>query len=138
MPTFVLTDASTDLWHERFTVDASSVGVEAPFPWSVRKERLRGGRRDGVDLIRVDNGAFRFSIMPTRGMGLWNGWYDGNRIGWDSPVTDGPVHPSLVNLAAGGGLGWLDGFDELLARCGLENNGAALRDQVGKARRYRE
>ena len=23
-----------------------------------------------------------------------------------------------------GGLGWLDGFDELLARCGLENNGA--------------
>jgi hypothetical protein len=29
-----------------------------------------------------------------------------------------------VNLAAAGGLGWLDGFDELLARCGLENNGA--------------
>ena len=48
----------------------------------------------------------------------------GNRLGWDSPVTDGPVHPSLVNLAAAGGLGWLDGFDELLARCGLENNGA--------------
>ena len=23
-----------------------------------------------------------------------------------------------------GGLGWLDGFDELLVRCGLENNGA--------------
>ena len=57
-------------------------------------------------------------------MGLWKGWYDGNRLGWDSPVTDGPVHPSLVNLAAAGGLGWLDGFDELLARCGLENNGA--------------
>jgi hypothetical protein len=72
----------------------------------------------------VDNGALRFSVVPTRGMGLWNGWYDGNRLGWDSPVTDGPVHPSLVNLAAAGGLGWLDGFDELLARCGLENNGA--------------
>ncbi len=57
-------------------------------------------------------------------MGLWNGWYDGNRLGWDSPVTDGPIHPALVNLAAAGGLGWLDGFDELLARCGLENNGA--------------
>ena len=39
-------------------------------------------------------------------------------------VGDGPVHPGLVNLAAGGGLGWLDGFDELMARCGLENNGA--------------
>ena len=94
------------------------------YPWSVKKHRLRGGRRDGVDLIVVDNGALRFSIVPTRGMGLWKGWYDGNRLGWDSPVTDGPVHPSLVNLAAAGGLGWLDGFDELLARCGLENNGA--------------
>jgi hypothetical protein len=42
----------------------------------------------------------------------------------DGPVADGPVHPSFVNLAAAGGLGWLEGFDELLARCGLENNGA--------------
>ena len=57
-------------------------------------------------------------------MGLWKGWFDGNRLGWDSPVTDGPINPALVNLAAAGGLGWLDGFDELLARCGLENNGA--------------
>ena len=100
------------------------MGLGEGYPWSVKKHRLRGGRRDGVDLIVVDNGALRFSIVPTRGMGLWKGWYDGNRLGWDSPVTDGPVHPSLVNLAAAGGLGWLDGFDELLARCGLENNGA--------------
>ena len=99
-------------------------GWPKAYPWSVKKHRLRGGRRDGVDLIVVDNGALRFSVVPTRGMGLWKGWYDGNRLGWDSPVTDGPVHPSLVNLAAAGGLGWLDGFDELLARCGLENNGA--------------
>ena len=111
-------------WQESFSIDATAMGLAEAYPWSVKKHRLRGGRRDGVDLIVVDNGALRFSIVPTRGMGLWNGWYDGNRLGWDSPVTDGPVHPSLVNLAAAGGLGWLDGFDELLARCGLENNGA--------------
>jgi Domain of unknown function (DUF4432) len=98
----------------------------------VKKQRLHGGRRDGVDLIVVDNGALRFSIVPTRGMGLWKGWYDGNRLGWDSPVTDGPVHPSLVNLAAAGGLGWLDGFDELLARCGLESNGAPFETKTVK------
>ena len=109
---------------ESFSIDATAMGLAEAYPWSVKKHRLRGGRRDGVDLIVVDNGALRFSIVPTRGMGLWKGWYDGNRLGWDSPVTDGPVHPSLVNLAAAGGLGWLDGFDELLARCGLENNGA--------------
>ena len=124
MATFVLTDVSSDVWQENFSVDATAMGLAEGYAWSVTKHRLRGGRRDGVDLIVVDNGALRFSIVPTRGMGLWNGWYDGNRLGWDSPVTDGPIHPSLVNLAAAGGLGWLDGFDELLARCGLENNGS--------------
>jgi hypothetical protein len=123
MPTFVLTDVSTDVWQESLTVDSPALGLGDGHPWSVKKERLRGGRREGVDLIVVDNGALRFSIVPTRGMGLWKGWYQGNRLGWDSPVTDGPVNPSLVNLSAAGGLGWLDGFDELLARCGLENNG---------------
>jgi hypothetical protein len=124
MSTFVLTDVSSEEWQENFSIDATAMGLAEAFPWSVKKHRLKGGRRDGVDLIVVDNGALRFSIVPTRGMGLWKGWYDGNRVGWDSPVADGPVHPSLVNLAAAGGLGWLDGFDELLARCGLENNGA--------------
>jgi Domain of unknown function (DUF4432) len=124
MPTFILDDESSEVWLESFAVDATGLGLGAGFPWSVKKQRLRGGRRDGVDLIVVDNGALRFSVVPTRGMGLWKGWFDGNRLGWDSPVTDGPIHPAFVNLAAVGGLGWLDGFDELLARCGLENNGA--------------
>jgi hypothetical protein len=124
MSTFVLTDVSSDVWQEEFSVDAKAMGLGDGLSWSVKKHRLRGGRRDGVDLIVVDNGALRFSIIPTRGMGLWKGWYEGERLGWDSPITDGPIHPALVNLAAAGGLGWLDGFDELLARCGLENNGA--------------
>jgi hypothetical protein len=133
MSTFVLTDVSSDIWLENFMVDATAMGSGQDLPWSVKKHRLRGGRRDGVDLIVVDNGALRFSVVPTRGMGLWKGWYDGNRLGWDSPITDGPVHPSLVNLAAAGGLGWLDGFDELLARCGLENNGSPFEVKTKKA-----
>jgi hypothetical protein len=124
MSTVVLTDVSSDVWLESLTVDAPALGLGEEYPWSVKKHRLRGGRRDGVDLISVDNGALRLSIIPTRGMGLWKGWYDGSPLGWESPTTDGPVHPALVNLAASGGLGWLEGFDELLARCGLENNGA--------------
>src|SRR5262249_48044910 len=72
----------------------------------------------------VDNGALSFSIVPTRGMGIWKGRLGTDRLGWDSPVKDGPVHPKFVNLLNKGGLGWLEGFDELLVRCGLENNGA--------------
>jgi hypothetical protein len=124
MPTFILTDISSDVWVDALEIDAPALGLGEGHPWSVTKQKLRGGRREGIDLIVVDNGALRFSVVPTRGMGLWRGWYDGNRLGWDSPVTDGPVNPALVNLGAAGGLGWLDGFDELLARCGLENNGA--------------
>ena len=123
MPTAVLTDLARDLWVEDFALHSSDLGRTGP-PWSVTKRVLRGGRRDGVDLIRVDNGALSFAVVPTRGMGIWKGSYRGAHLGWDSPVGDGPVHPGFVNLAAAGGLGWLDGFDELLARCGLEHNGA--------------
>ena len=135
MPTFTLTDVSHDVWVETLTVDAAELGLAVTAPWSVSKRRLRGGRRDGVDLIVVDNGALRFSVVPTRGMGLWKGFYEGNYLGWESPITDGPVHPGLVNLAAAGGLGWLDGFDELMARCGLENNGAPFEVKTHGRRR---
>jgi hypothetical protein len=119
-----LTDVSHEVWVDTLTVDAAELGLAVTSPWSVTKRGLRGGRRDGVDLIVVDNGVLRFAIVPTRGMGLWKGFCQGNFLGWESPITDGPVHPGFVNLAAAGGLGWLDGFDELMARCGLENNGA--------------
>jgi hypothetical protein len=36
-----------------------------------------------------------------------------------------------VRLEARGGLGWLSGFDELMARCGLESNGAPYTDDSG-------
>ena len=120
MPTFPLTDAANDLWVEGFTTR----GGGPSGGWSVSKKTLRGGRRAGVDLIEVDNGALAFSVVPTRGMGLWKGRYRGLALGWSSPVKDGPVNPSLVDLGARGGLGWLDGFDEWLVRCGLEHNGA--------------
>jgi hypothetical protein len=126
MRTYVLTDVSREHWVESFAIDATGFQThqDAKHSWSVTKRTLRGGRRDGVDLIELDNGALRMSIVPTRGMGLWKGSFRGLRLGWTSPVLDGPVNPSYVNLASTGGLGWLDGFDELLARCGLENNGA--------------
>lgn len=56
-------------------------------------------------------------------MGLHAIQYGDWRIGWRSPVR-GPVHPGLVPLLEASGLGWLDGFDELLCRCGLYSNGA--------------
>jgi galactose mutarotase-like enzyme len=90
---------------------------------TIRRSTLRGGVREGVDLVEIDNGKFRFAVVPTRGMGLWKAWLGDTEIGWNSPVK-GPVHPNFVPVADPGGLGWLEGFDELMCRCGLTSNGA--------------
>lgn len=127
MSEFILTDAAQNIHVESFHLDAGELGRTAKAPWSLTKKTLRGGRRDGVEIIEIVSGDLAMTVVPTRGMGLWRGSYRGNRLGWDSPITDGPVHPSHVNALQWGGIGWLDGFDELLARCGLEHNGAPYR-----------
>ena len=92
---------------------------EAGTAWTVRKETLRGGKQEGVELIHVSNGLLRFTVIPTRGMGLFEVVAGDVRLGWNSPVKE-VVHPQYVNLESRGGLGWLDGFNEWLVRCGLE------------------
>lgn len=97
--------------------------------WSVSKRTLRGGLSEGVDVIDVDNGKLKFSLLPTRGMGLWQGSYSGLFLGWKSPV-EMPVHPGFVDLSSRGGLGWLTGYNEWMSRCGLESNGAPGMDVI--------
>lgn len=84
---------------------------------------LTDGASQDVELLVVDTGTVRGALCPTRGMSLWKAHIDGQELGWQSPVT-GPVNPQWVPLEEAGGLGWLDGFDELLVRCGLRNFGA--------------
>ena len=119
---WILTDAHGDVWLDSFAASNDTLRLPTPYDWSIRKRTLRGGLRDGVDLIEVHNGALAFSVLPTRGMGLWRADYHGLSLGWRSPV-EGPVHPKYVNAQDRGGLGWLGGFDELLCRCGIASNG---------------
>jgi len=100
---------------------------------SVTKRTLSAGLSEGVATVRVDNGQLAFELLPTRGMGIWKAWIAGQEIGWQSPVR-GPVHPQFVPWAEPSGLGWLDGFDELFVRCGLESNGAPEFDDRGRVR----
>ena len=97
--------------------------------WSVSKDTLHGGRQEGVDVITVDNGRLRFTVVPTRGMSLGSlaatgppGSGGAVSVGWQSPVRE-VVHPTFVDLAQGGGLGWLTGFNEFLVRCGIAHAG---------------
>jgi hypothetical protein len=96
--------------------------------WSVTQTILHGGRQEGVDLVTIDNGKLRITLIPTRGMSLLEVRSGDFRLGWDSPVKE-VVHPQFVNLESRGGLGWLEGFNELLVRCGLEFAGGPGRDE---------
>ena len=124
--TKLLTDASASVSVKNWKITSREV-AGSPGKWSVTKRTLAGGRQEGVEVIDVDNGAMKFTVVPTRGFSVWTLQAGDLRLGWDSPVSE-IVHPQYVNLAARGGLGWLDGFGGWMVRCGLESNGAPGKD----------
>lgn len=130
MPSYVLTDVNSGVYRDEWMVDGQSGPDLAGSPdWSVSKYTFRGGLSDGVDVVTIDNGALSISLLPTRGMGLWRGEYGDIPLEWLSPVAR-PVNPQFVNLQERSGLGWLNGFNELMCRCGLSWNGPPGIDRV--------
>lgn len=101
---------------------AKAVTPDCPVAWTIKKVTLHGGKQEGVELILLDNGKLQAVICPTRGMGIMSVRMGDIRLGWDSPVKE-TVHPRHINLQSRGGLGWLEGFNEWMVRCGLESNG---------------
>jgi hypothetical protein len=130
--TWKLTDSAGGAGVEQLEIGPDDVGG-AVRDFSIVKKTLRGGPSDGVETVRLDNGRFACVVLPTRGMGIWKGWLGKTELGWKSP-NRGPVHPQFVDLGEPGGLGWLDGFDEFIVRCGLESNGAPEFDDAGRLR----
>jgi len=124
----ILTSAEHGLRVDTWQITSRELDQRGPTAWTVRKHTLHGGKQDGVDVIEVDNGRLRFTVVPTRGMGVLRVDMGDVRLGWDSPVRE-VVHPQYINLQSRGGLGWLEGFNEWLVRCGLEFAGAPGRDQ---------
>ena len=105
------------------------VTPDCDIPWSIRLTTLHGGKQEGSQLLTLDNGKLQIVLIPTRGMGILSVTMKDLTLGWKSPVTE-IVHPKHVNLQLRGGLGWLEGFNEWLARCGLENTGQAGADEI--------
>lgn len=91
--------------------------------------RLGGGKQEGVDLVMIHNGKLTITVVPARGMSILDVRRDDKvELGWKSPVAE-VVHPKFINLESRGGLGWLDGFNEWMTRCGLEFAGHPGLDQ---------
>jgi len=115
----VLTSIKRDTHAESWQLKSSDLpSYKGDARWSINKRTLHGGKQEGVDLIEVDNGRLQFRVIPTRGMSVLDVTLGDVRLGWNSPVKE-IVHPSHINLHDRGGLGWLDGFNEWMVRCGL-------------------
>ena len=124
----VLTDIEQNIYKETANLTGTEVTPDCPVSWSVKKYILHGGRQEGVELIEVNNGKLRFNVVPTRGMSIQHVVMGDLRLGWDSPVK-GLIHPEYINLQSRQGLGWLEGFNEWMVRCGLEFFGAPGTDE---------
>jgi len=115
----VLTSTKRDMHAESWQLTSSDFpSYKGNVRWSINKRTLHGGKQEGVDLVEVDNGRLQFRVIPTRGMSVLDVTLGDVRLGWNSPVKE-VVHPSYINLHDRGGLGWLDGFNEWMVRCGL-------------------
>jgi hypothetical protein len=106
-------------------VDGGTFGID----WSAQSN----GKSMGMQCLTIDNGSMKTLLLPERGMGIWKSQVQGIEYGWQSPIA-GPVHPALVPIGDASGIGWLEGFDELLVRCGLLSNGAPEFDDRGQVR----
>jgi hypothetical protein len=125
---FTLTDSLGNIEIADWSVTSAELGIAPKVPFSILKRTLHGGRQEGSTTITVTAGDLTLTIVPTRGMGILRASLGATTLGWVSPV-DEVVHPSFVNLNERGGLGWLEGFNELMARCGFEWTGHPVTDE---------
>lgn len=114
---FVLLDSDKPAQNQRIT--SEQLGVKLDKPFSITMRTLHGGRQEGVSLIDIDNGTMKLTLVPTRGMNVLHAQVGDARMGWNSPVKE-VVNPAFIELNGRGGLGWLEGFNELVTRCGYE------------------
>jgi hypothetical protein len=107
-----------DVWQ----ITSQELGIKSPVPFRITTRRLHGGRQEGVTVIEIDNSKMKIRVVPTRGMAPLDAVSGSIRLGWQSPVKE-IVNPAFINMESRGGLGWLDGFNELVVRCGYEWTG---------------
>jgi len=125
----VLIDGWEGVYYESWQLSSENFsGIESA-PWRIHKYTLYGGKQHGVDIVELHNGEMTVVVVATRGMNILSAYTEEVRLGWDSPVRE-VVHPAHVAVESRGGLGMLEGFNELVCRCGLESHGAPGEDVI--------
>ena len=120
--TWVLTSAErgTDKGNWKISSDELNINDK---PFSIEQKVLHGGKQEGSKILVITSqDGLNITLSPTRGMNLLHIEGFGSRMGWDSPVKE-VVNPAFINLESRNGAGWLEGFNEMMVRCGYEWTG---------------
>jgi len=116
---YLITDTRVGVAKQNFVVGQEHLPKEFPCTFDLQHKVLQGGKQAGTELITLKVGDLVLRVSPTRGMGIIDAQYKDVRLGWDSPVKE-IVNPAFIELTKQGGLGWLEGFNELVVRCGYQ------------------
>ncbi len=120
--TWLLTSAESGIEQGNWQINSQKLNIKDQ-TFSIEQKVLHGGKQEGSKIITITSqNGLTITLSPTRGMNLLRVEGFGVRMGWDSPVKE-VVNPAYINLESRNGLGWLDGFNEMLVRCGYEWTG---------------
>ncbi len=119
---WVLTDAESGTEQGNWQTSSKALKLSGE-SFSIEQKILHGGKQEGSKVLTiVSQNGLTIALSPTRGMDLLHVSGHGMRLGWDSPVNE-VVNPAYINLESRNGLGWLEGFNEMMVRCGYEWTG---------------
>lgn len=120
--TWVLTSAEAGTEKGNWKISSEELKVKDK-TFSIEQKVLHGGKQEGSKIIVISSkDGLTITLSPTRGMNLLKVEGFGSRMGWDSPVKE-VVNPAFINLESRNGVGWLEGFNEMMVRCGYEWTG---------------
>ena len=120
--TWVLTSAESGVEKGNCRISSDELKAKGP-NFSIEQKVLHGGKQEGSKIIVINSkNGLTITLSPTRGMNLLRVEGFGSKLGWDSPVKE-VVNPAFINLESRNGLGWLEGFNEMMVRCGYESTG---------------
>ncbi|CAI3957275.1 Galactose mutarotase or related enzyme (GalM) (PDB:1LUR) [Commensalibacter communis] len=116
---FTLTSTEHNIEVGDWKIDSTQLGIIDTY-FTIEQKILHGGKQEGSKIIILTSpNGLTITLSPTRGMSIMNVTGKEMRFGWDSPVKE-VVNPAFINLESRNGAGWLEGFNEMMVRCGFE------------------
>ncbi|UXN07923.1 aldose 1-epimerase family protein [Bartonella sp. HY761] len=120
--TWVLTSTENNIETGNWQMTSQDLAIKDK-EFTVEQKLLHGGKQEGSKIITITSkDGLTITLIPTRGMNLLRVEGFNTRMGWDSPVKE-VVNPAFINLESRNGVGWLEGFNEMMVRCGFEWTG---------------